>query len=127
MRTQKNLSRAYPRYYPPAFEPTIMPLSDFISGTETRSALFATLAACGMLMLISCANLMNLLLARSTRRRSEFALRTMLGARPLRLFRQMLTENATLVALGSTLGFVLASRFSAPGQPEQSVSSATAE
>lgn len=109
VRTQKNLSRAYPRYYPPAFEPTIMPLGDFISGTETRSALFATLAACGMLLLISCANLVNLLLARSTRRRSEFALRTMLGARPLRLFRQMLTENALLVALGSTLGFVLAS------------------
>lgn len=107
--TQKNLSRAYPRYYPPAFEPTIMPLSDFISGTETRSALFATLAACGMLLLISCANLTNLLLARSTRRRSEFALRTMLGAQPIRLFRQMLTENASLVALGSTLGFALAS------------------
>jgi len=107
--TQKNLSRAYPRYYPASFEPTITPLSDFISGTQTRSALFATLAACGMLLLISCANLTNLLLARSTRRRSEFALRTMLGAQPLRLFRQMLTENATLVALGSTLGFVLAS------------------
>jgi predicted permease len=106
---QKNLSRAYPRYYPSAFEPTIMPLSDFVSGTETRTALFATLAACGMLMLISCANLTNLLLARSTRRRSEFALRTMLGAQHLRLFRQMLTENATLVALGSIFGFGLAS------------------
>ena len=34
IRTQKNLSRAYPRYYPPAFEPTIMPLSDFVSGTR---------------------------------------------------------------------------------------------
>ncbi|HEX3968740.1 MAG TPA: ABC transporter permease, partial [Edaphobacter sp.] len=108
-RTQRNLSRAYPRYYPPAFAPTMTPLSDFISGTETRSALLATLAACGMLLLISCANLTNLLLARGTRRRSEFALRTMLGAQPLRLFRQMLTENATLVALGSTLGVVLAS------------------
>ncbi len=108
-RTQKDLSRAYPRYYPSAFAPTIMPLSDFISGTETRSALFATLAACGMLLLISCANLTNLLLARSTRRRPEFALRTMLGAQPLRLFRQMLTENATLVVLGSVLGVALAS------------------
>ncbi len=107
--TQKNISRAYPRYYPPAFEPTIMPLSDFVSGTETRSALFATLAACGMLLLISCANLTNLLLARVTRRRSEFALRAMLGAQPLRLFRQMLTENATLVVLGSTLALLLAS------------------
>lgn len=109
IRTQKNISRAYPRFYPPSFEPTIMPLSDFVSGTETRSALFATLAACGMLLLISCANLTNLLLARSTRRRSEFALRTMLGAQPVRLFRQMLTENATLVAFGSTLGVLLAS------------------
>lgn len=107
--TQKDISRAYPRYYPSAFEPTIMPLSDFVSGTETRSALFATLAACGMLLLISCANLTNLLLARVTRRRSEFALRTMLGAQPLRLFRQMLTENATLVVLGSTLALLLAS------------------
>jgi predicted permease len=107
-RTQKNLSRAYPSFYPPRYEATVMPLSDFISGTATRSALFATLAACGMLLLISCANLTNLLLARSTRRRSEFALRTMFGAQPLRLFRQMLTENATLVALGSSIGFVLA-------------------
>jgi predicted permease len=107
--TQKNLSRAYSRDYPPAFAPTMTPLSDFISGTETRFVLLATLTACGMLLLISCANLTNLLLARSTRRRSEFALRTMLGARPLRLFRQMLTENATLVALGSALGMVLAS------------------
>ncbi|HZY74439.1 MAG TPA: FtsX-like permease family protein, partial [Edaphobacter sp.] len=108
VRIQRDLSRAYPRYYPPAFEPTLMPLSDFISGTQTRSALLATLAACGMLLLISCANLTNLLLARSTRRRSEFALRTMLGAQPLRLFRQMLTENAMLVALGSVLGVALA-------------------
>ena len=107
-RTQKNLSRAYPGFYPPTYEATVMLLSDFISGMETRSALFATLAACGMLLLISCANLTNLLLSRSTRRRSEFALRTMFGAQPLRLFRQMLTENATLVALGSSIGFVLA-------------------
>jgi predicted permease len=108
-RSQKNLSRAYPGFYPHTYEATVMPLSNFISGMETRSALFATLAACGMLLLISCANLTNLLLARSTRRRSEFALRTMFGAQPLRLFRQMLAENATLVALGSSIGFVLAS------------------
>lgn len=108
-RTQKNLTQAYPRDYPPAFVPAMMPLSDLVSGTEMRSALLATLAACGILLLISCANLTNLLLARCTRRRSEFALRTMLGAQPLRLFRQMLTENATLVALGSALGLAVAS------------------
>jgi predicted permease len=107
--TQGNLSRADPRYFPPAFAPTLTPLNDFINGTEARSVLLATLAACGMLLLISCANLTNLLLARSTRRRAEFALRSMLGAQPLRLLRQMLTENATLVALGSGLGAGLAS------------------
>lgn len=106
---QKNISRAYPGYYPAAYAPTMMPLADLISGAETRSALWATLAGCGMLLLISCANLTNLLLARSIRRRSEFALRAMLGAQPLRIFRQMLTENATLVALGSALGVALAS------------------
>ncbi len=106
---QKGISRAYPRYYPPTYTPTMMPLADLISGTETRSALWATLAGCGMLLLIACANLTNLLLARSTRRRSEFALRAMLGAQPLRIFRQMLTENATLVVLGSVLGVALAS------------------
>jgi predicted permease len=106
---QKGISRAYPGYYPPTYAPTMMPLADLISGTETRSALWATLAGCGMLLLIACANLTNLLLARSTRRRSEFALRAMLGAQPLRIFRQMLTENATLVVLGSVLGVTLAS------------------
>lgn len=107
--TQTSLARANPRYYPASFAPTLMPLGDFVSGTETRSALLATLAGCGMLLLISCANLTNLLLARSTRRRPEFALRTMLGASASRLFRQMLTENATLVVLGSTVGVVVAS------------------
>ncbi|HTV16743.1 MAG TPA: ADOP family duplicated permease [Acidobacteriaceae bacterium] len=107
-RTQKNLADAYPQYYPPASAPMMGALNDFVSGAETRSELLATLAACGMLLLIACANLTNLVLARSTRRRSEFALRTMLGAWPLRLFRQMLTENATLVALGSMLGILLA-------------------
>ena len=106
---QKNLARTYPREYPAEFSPVLIPLNDFISGTENRSALLATLTACGMLLLISCANLTNLLLARDMRRRSEFALRTMLGAGPLRIFRQVLTENATLVALGSILGIMLAS------------------
>jgi predicted permease len=108
-RVQKDVSRSYPRYYPPSYAPTILPLNDFISGADRRAAMLATLAGCGILLLISCANLTNLLLARSTRRRSEFALRTMLGAQPLRLFRQMLTENATMVALGSALGVALAS------------------
>jgi predicted permease len=101
---QRNLSRDYPTYYPADFRVEISPLSDAMTGTATRSALFATMAACGMLLLISCSNLTNLLLARNTRRRSEFALRTTLGATPRHLLRQMLVENGLLAIMGSAAG-----------------------
>ncbi len=104
---QRNLLRDYPNYYPPSLTPVLTPLSDYISGTETRSALLATLAACGMLLLISCANLTNLLLARNMRRRSEFALRATLGATPQHLIGQMLAENSTLSMLGTAIGIAL--------------------
>ena len=107
-RIQQSLSRDHPTSYPVTYEPTVVPLSDYMSGADTRTSLYATLAACGMLLLISCANLTNLLLARGNKRRSEFALRTMFGAPPIRLFRQMLTENTMLVALGASLGLGLA-------------------
>lgn len=104
---QRVLSQEYPRYYSAAFTPVPIPLSDFISGTRTRSALFATLAACGMLLLIACANLINLLLARNMRRHSEFALRITLGARPRHLVGQMLVENFLLSVTGAAAGVVL--------------------
>lgn len=104
---QRVLTQEFPKDYAAAFTPVLIPLADYISGTRTRSALFATLAACGLLLLIACANLVNLLLARNMRRRSEFALRATLGATPWRLAGQMLTENCLLSAMGATIGIAL--------------------
>lgn len=104
---QKTLSHDYPKYYPAGFNPELMSLADYMSGAGTRSALFATMAACGMLLLISCLNLTNLLLARNTRRRSEFALRATLGATPRHLLGQMLAENFLLSVSGAVIGIVL--------------------
>ena len=104
---QRVLSQAFPNDYAAAFTPVLVPLADFISGAKTRSALFATLAACGMLLLIACANLINLLLARNMRRRSEFALRATLGAKPRHLAGQMLAENSLLSISGAVMGIAL--------------------
>ena len=114
--TQKNISHDYPQYYPPEFSPVLAPLADYMTGTGIRSALFATMAACGMLLLISCSNLTNLLLARNTRRRSEFALRATLGATPRHLLGQMLSENCSLAATGAAVGVVFSGRAGARSQ-----------
>ena len=103
---QIQLARDYPRYYPSGFSPILTPLADYMSGSGTRAALFATMAACGMLLLISCSNLANLLLARNTRRRAEFALRVTLGATARHLLSQMLAENLALSVAGTAIGVV---------------------
>ena len=105
---QRTLTHEFANQYPPSFAPALLPLADAMAGTGTRSALLATLAACGMLLLIACANLVNLLLARNTRRRAEFSIRATLGATPARLMRQMLVENSVLAALGALTGIALA-------------------
>jgi predicted permease len=70
--------------------------------------LFVLLGVTGMVLLIACANVGNLMLARSATRRTEFALRLALGARSSRLFRQVLVEGFLLAALGGLAGVVLA-------------------
>ncbi len=86
---------------------TITGLKDFVSG-KLRRSLIVLWSAVGLILLIVCVNLSNLMLARSSARSKEFAMRGALGAGRGRLFRQLLTESLVLASAGALLGLGLA-------------------
>jgi len=102
-----DLARTYPKDYPPDARALSVPLQTYFVGSSDKT-LWLLLGAVGLLLLIACANVASLVLARAIGRRKELALRAAIGASRLRLIRQMVTESLVLAAAGGAAGLVLA-------------------
>jgi putative ABC transport system permease protein len=102
------LAKTYPEIYPQNFAVHAGKLGESVVG-PIRPTLYTVLAAVGLLLLIACSNVANLLLARATAREKEFALRTALGAGRTRIVRLLIVESLVLATAGAALGILLAS------------------
>jgi putative ABC transport system permease protein len=91
-----------------AFSAFVEPLRNHIVGSQTRATLFLLMGAAAFILLIACANIANLLLARSAVRQREVIIRMALGASQLRLMRQFLTESVLLAVISGGFGVILA-------------------
>ncbi len=101
------LAKIYPNEYPKRFTVRIQTLADNVVG-QFRVMLMIVMGAVGLLLLIACANVANLLLARATAREKEIAIRAAIGAGRWRLLRQLLTESLLLGVSGAAFGCLLA-------------------
>src|SRR5215467_9269548 len=101
------LATIYPQEYPSRFTVQVRKLGDSVIG-RFEATLYTVLAAVGLLLLIACSNVANLILARATTREKELVLRAALGARRIRIISLLIVESLVLAIAGALFGILIA-------------------
>ncbi len=103
----KRLAALYPKRYPKKFTIKVLTIIDWVVG-KFRAVLYTLFGAVGLLLLIACCNVANMLLSRATAREREISVRAALGATRFQILRQLLVESSILSLGGGMVGVALA-------------------